>query len=201
MRNLLARCVIGMLSVALVSSAGAAPVTFTFDFDNRGIGASAPAMPPFVGTGTVTLATDPGAGTFALNSLGGFSMSFVFGADTFSATTASNSEISTPLANVEVVITLVTGVENLVFSGSDGGSFRGSLDFTNPSNEFLSFEPAARVHYVEGIVGTGGPVAANSGVYSAIQTPLPPALPLFATGLGALGLLGWRRKRKAQAAA
>lgn len=31
-------------------------------------------------------------------------------------------------------------------------------------------------------------------------TPLPAAFPLFATGLGALGLLGWRRKRKAQAA-
>ena len=30
-----------------------------------------------------------------------------------------------------------------------------------------------------------------------IATPLPGALPLFATGLGALGLLGWRRKRKA----
>jgi hypothetical protein len=30
-----------------------------------------------------------------------------------------------------------------------------------------------------------------------IATPLPAALPLFAGGLGALGLLGWRRKRKA----
>jgi len=29
------------------------------------------------------------------------------------------------------------------------------------------------------------------------ETPLPATLPLFATGLGALGLLGWRRKRKA----
>ena len=31
---------------------------------------------------------------------------------------------------------------------------------------------------------------------TAAETPLPAALPLFATGLGALGLLGWRRKRK-----
>ncbi len=30
-------------------------------------------------------------------------------------------------------------------------------------------------------------------------TPLPAALPLFATGLSALGLFGWRRKRKAAA--
>ena len=29
------------------------------------------------------------------------------------------------------------------------------------------------------------------------ETPLPGALPLFATGLGALGLIGWRRKKKA----
>ena len=33
------------------------------------------------------------------------------------------------------------------------------------------------------------------------DTPLPGALPLFATGLGALGLLGWRRKKKAALAA
>jgi hypothetical protein len=31
-------------------------------------------------------------------------------------------------------------------------------------------------------------------------TPLPATLPLFATGLGALGLFGWRRKRKNAAA-
>jgi hypothetical protein len=32
-------------------------------------------------------------------------------------------------------------------------------------------------------------------------TPLPAALPLFATSLGAMGLLGWRRKRGARAEA
>ena len=30
-------------------------------------------------------------------------------------------------------------------------------------------------------------------------TPPPATLPMFATGLGALGLLGWRRKKKAAA--
>jgi hypothetical protein len=33
------------------------------------------------------------------------------------------------------------------------------------------------------------------------QVPLPAALPLFATGLGALSLLGWRRKKKGAAGA
>jgi uncharacterized protein (TIGR03118 family) len=39
------------------------------------------------------------------------------------------------------------------------------------------------------------------GLFGAIDpaTPLPASLPLFATGLGVLGLLGWRRKRKVRA--
>jgi len=37
--------------------------------------------------------------------------------------------------------------------------------------------------------------------YTVDTTPLPAALPLFASGLGAIGVLGLRRKRKAQAAA
>jgi len=47
------------------------------------------------------------------------------------------------------------------------------------------------------------PGAALSGqvTVGTAVTPLPAALPLFATGLGALGLLGWRRKRKAAALA
>ena len=40
-----------------------------------------------------------------------------------------------------------------------------------------------------------------TAVTASSETPLPAALPLFATGLGALGLLGWRRKRKAAALA
>jgi len=34
---------------------------------------------------------------------------------------------------------------------------------------------------------------------SIASTPLPATLPLFVTGFGALGLLGWRRKQKSYA--
>ena len=50
-----------------------------------------------------------------------------------------------------------------------------------------------------------GPFYTTSGlptltlVSSIATTPLPATLPLLATGLGSLGLLGWRRKRKVQA--
>jgi hypothetical protein len=47
-----------------------------------------------------------------------------------------------------------------------------------------------------------GPLVAQNcgedcGMNGQWSVPLPATLPLFATGLGALGLLGWRRKRKA----
>jgi hypothetical protein len=199
MGNLFARGVMGaMLSLALVSSA-AADVVFAFSFDDRGLFAPPPATPPFVGTGTVTLATDPGAGTFALNSLGSFSMSFAFGTDTFSASTGSTSEITTPLSQVLVVITLVPGGENLRFSNtqsSGGGAQQGSLDFTNPSGLSLTFEPPGfgqgLIHYQEGVGFQ------NKGVY--LGTTAVPG-PIVGAGLPGLlvasgGLLSWWRRRK-----
>ena len=54
----------------------------------------------------------------------------------------------------------------------------------------------------ESVVRTGGAGTVYGDLTGSITpTPLPAALPLFATGLGALGLLGWRRKRKAGLAA
>ena len=42
-----------------------------------------------------------------------------------------------------------------------------------------------------------GYVLGNPGMWTATsQTPIPAALPLFASGLGAIGLFGWRRKWK-----
>ena len=54
-----------------------------------------------------------------------------------------------------------------------------SLTWTNPTLEYYDLITVGD----EGLAPVG-------------TTPLPAALPLFATGLGAMGLLGWRRKRK-----
>jgi hypothetical protein len=78
----------------------------------------------------------------------------------------------------------------------DGGAFT-SILFSTANNEGLN------------LIGTtfafeeksNNPTFYVSGLEYTAATPVPAALPLFATGLGALGLLGWRRKRKAQAVA
>jgi hypothetical protein len=51
------------------------------------------------------------------------------------------------------------------------------------------------------LVSNDGPDTFLGFAQSSAVVPLPSAIPLFATGLGALGLLGWRKKRKAQAVA
>jgi hypothetical protein len=55
---------------------------------------------------------------------------------------------------------------------------------------------------VEGYSQDAGNFTGDISVMAAPSaTPLPAALPLFASGLGAVGLLGWRRKKKAAAIA
>jgi hypothetical protein len=72
------------------------------------------------------------------------------------------------------------------------GVFTATLTSTTISIESIIFADGYHT-YMLGVddVSVTGPVA---------STPVPAALPLFASGLGALGLLGWRRKRKATAA-
>ncbi len=66
-------------------------------------------------------------------------------------------------------------IDYMVNPGTYTISFLGELDY-----------PYTAASY-EGTITAGAPLPG---------TPLPAALPLFATGLSAMGLLGWRRKRK-----
>jgi hypothetical protein len=92
----------------------------------------------------------------------------------FSATDAASIFLGIPASNI-------------CFEGGFGCS---------ESNEVAGF--AIVVNSVLSVTPEGvGPFL----IGSLVATPLPAALPLFASGLGALGLLGWRRKRKAAALA
>ena len=70
-----------------------------------------------------------------------------------------------------------------------------TADFTDANSGLVQFWARAE---------DGGSVSFDSVSFDFKEgdtvLPLPSALPLFATGLGALGLLGWRRKRKNTAA-
>jgi hypothetical protein len=65
----------------------------------------------------------------------------------------------------------------------------------SPNGAIASIDPGIGL-----ILPTGVTFTSESGEFlTQTATPLPATLPLFATGLGTLGLLGWRRKRKSRA--
>jgi hypothetical protein len=72
--------------------------------------------------------------------------------------------------------------------------------FSVPIDIYTASSPPLLVAVDDVNSGPYGYVQGSPGTWSVAETPLPAALPLFASGLGALGLLGWRRKRKNAAA-
>jgi len=86
-----------------------------------------------------------------------------------------------------------TCVVDVSFSPTTTGDFTDPAVFFGEEAGVVGFPPSFETPSLtstlelEGVGVAAAPPAA---------TPLPATLPLFATGLGALGLLGWRRKRK-----
>jgi hypothetical protein len=138
-------------------------------------------------------------------------------------TYASNNAPGIP-ASVNFTLTLSPGVPGA--STSVGFDTTGSLNTTgltfSPSLPNADFEVAANIPLglTNNSTNANGGVLSNTSPFSPgnsfpggdidvqvvyaytptpVTTPLPAALPLFATGIGGLGLLGWRRKRKALA--
>jgi hypothetical protein len=91
--------------------------------------------------------------------------------------------------NAMFMYTLGNG-QNFLTITTTGGDFLTDVQLTVAGGSFIEFKQPR----ISGVcsIGEGGCTSV---------TPLPGALPLFATSLGGLGLLGWRRKRKAQAVA
>jgi hypothetical protein len=119
------------------------------------------------------------------------------GADAYQSVSYSTGSISWDAADLQG-----NGQNFISFSGDTVTAF--TMDFGNEN--FVSFDHAGN------ICAATCASANNQNTFQEVQslsviidsqavTPLPAALPLFATGLGGLGLLGWRRKRKPQAVA
>jgi hypothetical protein len=111
-----------------------------------------------------------------------------------SSVTLRGSALSATATTLSFDFGATNGELSFLFTGSDpiylsyaslGGCVSLGCGSSGTTIEVLSFQFGARSGI--GTIGTA--------------TPLPAALPLFATGLAGLGLLGWRRKRKAQAVA
>ena len=73
--------------------------------------------------------------------------------------------------------------------------------YMNVGVQYAGIDPGQWADAANGISSGNDPIKGYFVEYEISATPLPGALPLFATGLGALGFIGWRKKRKAAALA
>jgi hypothetical protein len=138
----------------------------------------------------------------------------ITGSFTFDAATDTESLVSiiatgagpfagTYIGNSIDISELQSDDSNNAVCGTTTGGDSLCLVFQNPLNG-SGDNPLSFVGY-----GPGGPNSTPTaldnipigGASPAAATPLPTTLPLFGSGVGAMGLLGWRRKRKATGAA
>jgi hypothetical protein len=190
---------IGMCAVNLTATRAEA-VSVTINEINGVLSADVTGVSPF----TLSI-TQPG-----LNVQGAIAISFSY----------DSSDPNLPIPSTAVIFfydvllpggTIGHDHAKLVIINMRSGNFVNG-QFTNQMDEKISYltDPTNET----GSLGSffGGTIFENGGtqqidaglsdlgvtlITGTAATPLPAALPLFATGLGALGLLGWRRKRKA----
>jgi hypothetical protein len=110
-------------------------------------------------------------------------------------------------------VTVVTGANNSGGNLTPAGDVLASITIPQATQftaeTVFSGNLGAGTYVLDTYLGTCASDCSNSGdstdpevamLFSPSATPLPATLPLFATGLGLVGMSGWRRKRKNAAA-
>jgi hypothetical protein len=192
----------GLLPFAALGPASADMVTFS--------GTGAPSVDPLGGAVTV----GPNFAGFLTWSDGGFNGPITFnpsGLDNnFVATSFTLSFTYTGPSSLSFNTSFDTGLTKFVETPPNTGAgawntaFNGNtVTFTAPG-AINDLNPGDEFDLIVGFVPSSGFVPADfsyTATWTGTETPLPAALPLFAGGLGALGLLGWRKKRTARSLA
>jgi hypothetical protein len=184
------------LSVLCAANATAVPITYTttatIDGSLNGVSFTDKLF-------TVTATGDTtqvgfGNSTFGIHVFPTFSVAGVGSGSLFGLTW-------TAFATLDVVGFALAGDQlfNVFNAAFAGYNLATPIDVTGPVTPSIPPNPGGWDTTAGPFIMTGG---GNDGRFTAVvgdATPIPGAFPMFATGLGALGLLGWRRKRKAAA--
>jgi hypothetical protein len=105
---------------------------------------------------------------------------------------------ATPTSFGYTITGFLSGVQVLSQTGTLAANMQGSwstIASNNPSQSLDSLFISINTANV--LTNDGNIDNINLGAVTAVVTPLPAALPLFASGLVGLGLLGWRKKKTA----
>lgn len=176
----------GLCFSAMTASAGAISVGTWYDFSFGGTGSALGDGSSSVdGTNPATTDAPAAPWTFTLSSPGQLFVTDIFqSGDEFQL-------FDSVLGSLGFTSDATQG-SNV---GSDIGDAIADLNFSR--GVFLL---AAGSYSITGIV-TNSPFGGGGGAFQVSQVPIPAALPLLAAGLGALGYMKRRQKRKAAAAA
>jgi hypothetical protein len=195
--------VVACMALLGVSQAVAATITYNVDIVSGSDSA----------TGTIT--TDGTIGVLSTSNITDWNLLLTIGSST--ADGLSSSPSSSFIVDGNAFTASPTG---LFFNFGDTTGTLNKAPYTLAQFNFISSTEYGQLQFVNAeatdyngqvsaveiftsinpIIQTSIPETITSPVQIASTTPLPAALPLFATGLGAMGLLGWRRKRKNNAA-
>ena len=199
-------CVLAaIISVLCVANAKASPVTYTETATVSGTLTISPTLIHILtndlltltGTGNTANVTNPVSGVFLNNVTASFTVSS-------GGTVIESGTFTDP---IEVFDSQVGSNPSVGFH--DNANSQDILDTFNAA--FASYALSTSIGPITGssfiATGISFPTSAGALAFSSAgnatftatvsAVPLPAALPLFATGLAGLGLLGWRRKKAA----